>query len=87
MRFISTLIIIYSIWLLIKWLAKLAIRYWIVKNGGKGFQYTSGFGGQRTQTQYQDGEIKVESFGSKSQKSESNSSSQLGEYVDYEEVK
>jgi len=87
MRFISTLIIIYLIWQVVKFIFKIALRYWIKKNAGKGFQYSGGFGGNAHQPPRPEGEIKVDSFGSTQNKSNGKSSKDLGEYVDYEDVK
>jgi len=87
MRFISTLIIIYLIWQVVKFVFKIAFAYWLKKNGGKAFYYSGGFGGNRPPTDRQEGEIRVESTGSQTKKSSGASPKDLGEYVDYEEVK
>ena len=86
MRFITTLILIYLCWQLFKWLAKIAIRYWVVKNGGKPFVYTSGFG-QAANPRQPTGDVKVDSFGQNNRKPAGSSTAGLGEYVDFEEVK
>ena len=87
MRFISTLIIIYLIWQVVKFIFKIALRYWIKKNAGKAFQYSAGFGGNSQRQTRPEGDIKVDSFGNSQSKSTGKSSGDLGEYVDYEEVK
>jgi len=86
MRFLSYLLFIYLIWQVVKFVFKIAFRYWLKKNGGKGFYYSGGFGGQASQRP--EGEIRVESFGqTKSQGPIKPGTKDLGEYVDYEEVK
>jgi len=87
MRFISTIIIIYLIWQVVKFIFKIAFRYWIKKNAGKAFQYSAGFGGNGQKQSRPEGDIKVESFGNAHSKSSRKNSKDLGEYVDYEEVK
>jgi hypothetical protein len=87
MRFISTLIIIYLIWQVFKFVFKIVFRYWLKKNVGKAFQYSAGFGGNGYQQPRPEGDIKVDSFGNAQSKQSGKSSKDLGEYVDYEEVK
>jgi len=58
----------------------------MAKNGGKAFYYSGGFGSRPTSPQ-KEGEVKVDSFGPERQRPSQNPTSQLGEYVDYEEVK
>jgi hypothetical protein len=91
MRFLLTLLTLYFIWLVVKFLFKLAFRYWLKKNAGKAFFYSGGFGGQNpfshAQNPYGPGsEIRVENPGTSS-KSKKKSQEQLGEYVDFEELK
>ncbi len=87
MRFISTLIIFYLIWQVVKFIFKIAFRYWLKKNAGKTFQYSGGFGGGGFQQPRPEGDIKVESFGNPQAKPPGKTTKDLGEYVDYEEVK
>jgi len=87
MRFFSTLIIIYLIWQVVKFIFKIAIRYYIKKNGGKTFRYSGGFGGNPQQNAKPEGEISVKSFGNQGRKAEGSTLKDLGEYVDFEEVK
>jgi hypothetical protein len=87
MRFISTLLIIYLIWQVIKFVFKLWLRYWIKKNAGKGFQYSAGFGGAGQQAPRPEGEIRVDTFSQPKTQQSKPSIEDLGEYVDYEEVK
>ena len=84
MRFISTLIIFYLIWQVVKFIIKIAFRYWLKKNAGKAFQFTNSTGYQQPRPE---GEIKVDSFENRQAKPQTKNKSDLGEYVDYEEIK
>ena len=87
MGFIRNVIIIYLTWQVIKWVVKWALRYWVVKNGGKAFYQSSGFGQANSAKPSAEGEIRVDSFAKKSTGNPGDASSKLGEYVDFEEVK
>ena len=87
MRFIYIILIIYLIWQVVKFVFKIWFRFWIKKNGGKGFQYSAGFGGQGNQESRKEGEIRVDTFGKTKPEKSAPTTKDLGEYVDYEEVK
>jgi hypothetical protein len=87
MRFISTLLIIYLIWQVVKFVFKIAFRYWLKKNGGKAFYYSGGFGQPGAREPRPEGEIRVDTFGPSKSSNPSPGTKDLGEYVDYEEVK
>lgn len=87
MRFITTLLIIYLIWQVVKIVFRFALRYWIRKNAGKAFYYSSGFGGYPPPSQNRpEGEIRIDSVPQGKPKGHPDSKD-LGEYVDYEEVR
>jgi hypothetical protein len=88
MRFILTLLTIYFIWQVVKFLFKIGLRYWLKKNGAKAFYYSGGFGQNPFQDQNRkEGEVRVETPASSNQKSDKKTTQNLGEYVDFEEVK
>ena len=76
----------FLIWQVIKWATKLYLRYWVKKNGGRAFYYST-FSGQSAHNQRPVGDIKVEQTGSGNTSRSRGSTEQLGEYVDFEEVK
>ena len=89
MRFITTLLLIYLIWQVVKWVFRIAFRYWIRKNAGKAFYYSSagGFGGYQPPPQGRpEGEIRIDSVPQPKTKG-SPGQQDLGEYVDFEEVR
>ena len=83
MGFIRTLLIIFLVWQAFKWIVKLYLRYLVKKNGGTGFFYTS----QSTGNQRPNGDIKVDSFGQPTPDRSKANLDQVGDYVDFEEVK
>lgn len=88
LRFIFWLFFFYAIWQLVKLVFKVLLRYWLRKNGSKVFYWASG--GQGSQPPPRpEGEIRVDSFGpGRSGKGGPGKDSRdLGEYVDFEEVK
>jgi hypothetical protein len=88
MRFIITLLCIYLIWQVVKFLFKIAFRYWLMKNGGKAFFYSGRFGPDAYgYEKRKEGEIRVENPENSRPKTDKKSSQNLGEYVDFEEVK
>jgi hypothetical protein len=82
MRFLTTLFIIYLSWQVLKFVFKLLFRYWLKKNQGKAFHYSGHFGNQTKAEQ--EGEIKVHTF---TQPKDKKNLDDVGEYVDYEEIK
>jgi hypothetical protein len=89
MRFILTVLTIYLIWQVVKFLFKIAFRYWLKKNAGKTFFYSGGFGSGRSYgyDSRKEGEIRVETTENHKTESGKNPNRNLGEYVDFEEVK
>lgn len=89
MRFIITLLSIYLIWQVVKFLFKIAFRYWLRKNGNRFFYYSSSNGPNpfRGHQQGKEGDIRVENPETFSSGSKKQSDRNLGEYVDFEEVK
>lgn len=87
MGFIRTLLIIFLVWQVFKWAAKWYLRYLVKKNGGKGFFYTSQSYGQPQGNQRSTGDIKVESFARPAADRSKANLDQVGDYVDFEEVK
>ena len=87
MGFFRTLLIIYLVWQAFKWIAKLYLRYLVKKNGGKGFFYSSQTSSQGSGYQRSKGDVKVDSFGRPAPERNKANLDQVGDYVDFEEVK
>lgn len=89
MRFLAWIFFIYAFWQLFKLVFRFALRYWIKKNAGKTFQWSSSYGYGGPQAGRPEGDIRVEPNGGQTdaRRSRSTDTRNLGEYVDFEEVK
>lgn len=88
MRFILTLFLIYIFWQIFKVVFRLAFRYWLRKNGGQFYYHSSGPGGYSGQSyRGNPGEIHVDTPYQSGTKKSRKTDHQVGEYIEFEEVK